>query len=448
MREPSTRHRPLFVPDPLLQTLGAALDGLDVALCAFDDNDRALAWNQSFLAFFPEHRGHVHVGEPYAKNLSRFYRGRLGDDEQHLVERYVAEGLQRHHTQRRPYEFDHRGWRLQVSSAPWGDGGSRVRVWRRLRALDPSTQPLPATGERPMDTRVAAVLERIPDGVLVLDMSDRAVWANPAFLALYGLETVEQVRGHGVDELYRRCWGDLQDDAQAGLQVLKDRERFVGVPGELRLPGDRWVRVMQQPGDPVDGRAYIVHVDISALKHQQDALAAAYKRIEGQAVTDSLTGLANRRRFDDALESEFRRASRDHLPLSLLVFDLDHFKALNDNHGHPVGDEVLQRVAGVVSGFAQRAGDLIARIGGEEFALLLPTTPLAAAAAIADKLKAQVAACAMPAGVPSVTVSVGVCTLDEHGPGITPAVLMRSADEALYAAKRSGRNRVALTSCN
>jgi diguanylate cyclase (GGDEF)-like protein len=198
----------------------------------------------------------------------------------------------------------------------------------------------------------------------------------------------------------------------------------------------------------VDGRAYIVHVDITAMKRQQDELEAAYKRIESQAATDSLTGLANRRRFDDALDSEFRRASRDHLPLSLLVFDLDRFKNLNDNHGHPVGDEVLQRVAGIVSGFAQRAGDVIARIGGEEFALLLPKTPLPAAAAIADKLKQEVAACPMPPGVAKVTVSVGVCTLDQHGPGITPAVLMRCADDALYAAKRSGRNRVALSHCN
>jgi diguanylate cyclase (GGDEF)-like protein len=274
------------------------------------------------------------------------------------------------------------------------------------------------------------------------------VWANPVFLQLYGLATPESVRGLGFDELYRRCWdiaagADGGSQAQAGLDVLRDRERFVGTPGELRLPGDHWVRVMQQPGDPVDGRAYIVHVDITAMKRQQDELEAAYKRIESQAATDSLTGLANRRRFDDALDSEFRRASRDHLPLSLLVFDLDRFKNLNDNHGHPVGDEVLQRVAGIVSGFAQRAGDVIARIGGEEFALLLPKTPLPAAAAIADKLKQEVAACPMPPGVTPVTVSVGVCTLDQHGPGITPAVLMRCADDALYAAKRSGRNLVA-----
>jgi diguanylate cyclase (GGDEF)-like protein len=435
------------VSHPLLQSLGDALDGVDVALCAFDDSDLALAWNQSFLAFFPEHRGHVHAGEPYAENLRRFYRQRLPAYEQHLVERHVAEGLERHRAQRRPYEFDHHGWRLQVSSAPFGPGGARVRVWRRLRALDPATPALPATGERPMDPRVAAVLERMPDGVLVLDMGDRAVWANPAFLQLYGLASAEEVRGHTPEALYRRCWGEAheQPEAQAGLQVLRERERFVGVPGELRLPGDHWVRVMQEPGDPVDGRAFIVHVDISALKRQQDELAVAYKRIEGQAVTDSLTGLANRRRFDAALDSEFRRASRDNLPLSLLVFDLDHFKSLNDNHGHPVGDEVLQRLAATVSAFAQRAGDLVARIGGEEFALLLPKTALAAAAGIADRLKAEVAGCAMPPGVPAVTVSVGVCTLDEHKPGVTPAVLMRCADDALYAAKRRGRNRVALS---
>lgn len=109
--------------------MGETLDGLDVALCAFDDDDRSIAWNRTFFKFFPEHEGQVHVGEPYRDNLRRFYAQRLDAHELPNIERYIDAGLERHRAQTRPYSFQHRGLRVHVSSLPV-PGLGRVRMWR------------------------------------------------------------------------------------------------------------------------------------------------------------------------------------------------------------------------------------------------------------------------------------------------------------------------------
>ena len=565
----------------LLRAVASALDPLEIAFCAFDHQARALAWNSTFLDFFPEHRGVVHVGEPYADNLRRFYLSRLLPDELPLLERYIADGVERHQSQRRPYEFDHRGIRLRVSSVDLGPLG-RVRLWRRVdtaavAGVTPPAGTSPAhTSYRHFNADTTEVLERIADGVLVVDPADRVLWANRSLLRQYGLFTVEQARGHSFEALYRATWGATPQspDFLRSLDTLRENRRFPGAPFELALPGAQWLRVTEQRGDAVDGRGYFVHVDITALKRQQQALSTAEararesearyrllaeyssditvalandrvtyispavtkvlgwrpqdiegrrlaefchpddaagidavmtrlsgvpeadyrararhadgghvwveararltpapdgaqqppllvinlrsitarkaiedeldiarRRLEELAVKDGLTGLANRRRFDEALEVEFRRAQRDAQPLSLLMIDLDNFKALNDAHGHPAGDRVLRRLAGLLTGFAQRAGDLAARYGGEEFALLLPHADSAQAEATAEQLRAAVAASVtLTSGVIPITISIGVAATDNSRLSPLPEGLVQLADEALYAAKHAGKN--------
>jgi diguanylate cyclase len=109
------------------RTVADTLDGLGVAVCLFDDEDRTLHWNRGFLIFFPEHEGHIRVGEPYRDNLRRFYERRLQGDERAQLERFIDEGLARHRAQQQPYEFEHRGRRLRVSSLPV-PGLGRVRA--------------------------------------------------------------------------------------------------------------------------------------------------------------------------------------------------------------------------------------------------------------------------------------------------------------------------------
>lgn len=553
--------------DSLLQAIGAALDGLEVGYCAFDSADRTLAWNATFLDLFPEHDGKVHVGEPYAENLRRFYEGRLSSEELALIDRYIEEGVARHRAQRRPYAFDHRDTRVRVSSFEMGNFG-RVRVWRRVARL-PVISPRHVSSTRKLaELNATAVLERLVDGVLIVDVADNCMWANQAFLKLYGLRTFEAAVGLPFEAIYRETWRGHEDDAafMKSILTLQENQRFSGAPFELALPGDRFVRVVEQRGE-ADGRGYFEHSDVTHLRRQQDALANAERRyrvladfssdlilaieggtityaspaltellgwnsadvlghpllkfchpedlalligpayeahgchgqpeyrlrakhkdgsyvwVEGRvrqlpgeshahdarhfvnlrgidarkaneekleraqselnalATTDPLTGLANRRKLDEIFGLEFRRALREGLPLTVLVLDIDHFKRFNDVHGHQLGDEVLQAVAGVLKRFTQRAGDVAVRMGGEEFVLVLPATDRVRAAALAQEVLTGVRGLAMASQVEQVTASIRLATLYQSSLVGSAGELLGLADRALYKAKRAGRNR-------
>ncbi|MEK8049277.1 diguanylate cyclase [Ideonella sp. DXS22W] len=180
------------------------------------------------------------------------------------------------------------------------------------------------------------------------------------------------------------------------------------------------------------------------VKQMADALRVA-------AATDGLTGLANRRRFDEVAPREWLRAQRSGAPLSLLLVDIDHFKAYNDHYGHPAGDRCLQAVAQAMRSVVHRPADLLARFGGEEFVLLLPETDARGAAAVAQQLIQAVdglaqAHAASPVA-PTVSVSVGLSCQPEAAPmtlhdggSATLERLLAASDQALYAAKKAGRH--------
>jgi diguanylate cyclase (GGDEF)-like protein len=163
---------------------------------------------------------------------------------------------------------------------------------------------------------------------------------------------------------------------------------------------------------------------------------------EVRAATDGLTGLPNKRAVTDALKRMFAQASMTRSGLSLLLLDLDHFKRINDERGHAVGDQVLANVGAVLRG-ALRVQDFAGRNGGEEFAILLPDTEVGVALHIAERVRAAVAEISLPGSDVAVTTSIGVAAFPEHAS--TPDRLERLADAALYLAKRQGRNRVELT---
>jgi diguanylate cyclase (GGDEF)-like protein len=162
-----------------------------------------------------------------------------------------------------------------------------------------------------------------------------------------------------------------------------------------------------------------------------------------QALRDGLTGLANRRCFNQAIEAEFRRAARNGQPLSLIMVDIDHFKSFNDQYGHPAGDACLRAVSAAVQGVLRRPGDMAARYGGEEIAILLPGTLVAGAARIASDMRVAVQSLAIPhKGSPHgvLTLSAGVASCCAERRTTTWAALVEAADAALYAAKALGRN--------
>lgn len=165
--------------------------------------------------------------------------------------------------------------------------------------------------------------------------------------------------------------------------------------------------------------------------------ADAEGKLEELATTDALTGLRNRRKFDEAIDSEWRRARRHRTPLSLLMIDADHFKAYNDTYGHQAGDQVLVGIAICISDSIKRAGDCAVRYGGEEFAVLLPETASADAMMIAETIRRKVQGWSDEPVIS--TVSVGIASVTPQA-GMDWSELINAADKALYAAKAAGRN--------
>ena len=177
--------------------------------------------------------------------------------------------------------------------------------------------------------------------------------------------------------------------------------------------------------------------------------SALEERLSNLAMTDALTGLWNRRAFDQALRREWKRALRDKSQVSLLLLDLDHFKMLNDRHGHLLGDNCLKAVASTISN-AVRTSDIVCRWGGDEIAVILPATDSTGALQVAEKVRTVIEALRISSNghsneSVSVTASIGVATAEEHTakPAVISQVLLRAADRALYRAKHEGHNRVA-----
>lgn len=175
-------------------------------------------------------------------------------------------------------------------------------------------------------------------------------------------------------------------------------------------------------------------------------LEEANRKLAALSTTDGLTGLANRRRFDEVLNAEWARAKRTAQPFALVMLDVDHFKKFNDQYGHQAGDDCLKNVAGMIRAQARRAGDLAARYGGEEFALVLADTDATTARRLAEAVRHTIEAMDVPHELSpfgKVTVSIGVAIM-MPGVDMDAQGLLRAADEALYRAKHEGRNRVAL----
>jgi diguanylate cyclase (GGDEF)-like protein len=178
--------------------------------------------------------------------------------------------------------------------------------------------------------------------------------------------------------------------------------------------------------------------DMTSLKNAQSEL-------ERLATHDGLTGIVNRRGFDEKLSMEWSRAIRDKLPLALIMIDVDHFKRYNDAYGHQMGDDCLKSVAKGISPANLRSSDVVARYGGEEFALILPSSDEKGAAKVATKIQERIAKLAIPhrgneeLGV--VTVSIGVAVISPQQ-GMKLEDLISQADRALYRAKNKGRNRI------
>ena len=230
----------------------------------------------------------------------------------------------------------------------------------------------------------------------------------------------------------------------------------------LRAHGERTLSVESWCDMPISGIRSYLACDASPIFDEGGQLQAVVQTLrditdqkntqlalEQLATRDGLTGLANRRCFDDTLKSEWTRAMRQRQPLSLLMVDVDNFKAYNDANGHIGGDECLKRIASAVAS-EMRASDLVARYGGEEFAVILPNESLKGASIVAERVRQRVERLCLPSGQVAgalagrhVTVSIGAATA-YAAPDTLPTELVGIADAALYRAKHMGRNRISL----
>jgi diguanylate cyclase (GGDEF)-like protein len=215
----------------------------------------------------------------------------------------------------------------------------------------------------------------------------------------------------------------------------------------LALPltyGGKIVAILELRAEMRARRLHEEEIELLDTLSNQAATAFEAARLHTEAqqksFTDGLTGLFNRRRFDEDLRLEIARAERYKRPLVLVLFDIDHFKNINDQHGHQAGDEVLRGVGGVLKS-GLRTTDTVYRYGGEEFALVLRETPLAAAAQVVERLRQGVATMTVSAPV-KVTISAGLAGVPEHG--LNPEALIAASDQALYVSKRTGRDRLSI----
>ena len=267
-----------------LRAIASSLDGVEVAMCAVDHDDRIVCWNDTFLRFFPEHAGLVHEGEPYREALARFHRVRLDSETQGAGDAKREHALAARAGAPAGTAFHHRGLLLQPAEQDWAAG--RVFVWRRgsEAASSAAAEPLGVPGGAGLGGALD-LFEHVGEGVMLTGPHGRIVWVNDPFVAMYRLAGKGAAVQADFAEVYCTAWqgADAAERGrfEAGRMLLDDNLRFAGGPFELPLPGRRWVRVVEQRRP--DGFGCFAHVDISMLKRRECQLARAEQRVRDGA---------------------------------------------------------------------------------------------------------------------------------------------------------------------
>lgn len=303
---------------------------------------------------------------------------------------------------------------------------------------------------------LGSVLHAVRVGMIVLDADERIVFWNQ-WMEQHAFCPAAAVLGKTFVELYPeltngRAHGAIRGALKSNLaslisQTLNKAPFPLFANAEDKEHGTRIQQAVQVvPIElPLQPHCLVQITDVSMAVAREKQLRELAMELQSQIFIDGLTGIPNRRRFDEHLESEFRRAKRAGSPLSLAMIDVDSFKNYNDNYGHQKGDDCLILIAAALTRIAGRPCDLVARYGGEEFMAVLPDTNADGAYALAEAMRAEVESLALEHAHSSVaqhvTISIGLLTqIPSHNTAISHMV--GAADRALYQAKRSGRNRV------
>lgn len=295
-------------------------------------------------------------------------------------------------------------------------------------------------------TRYRLLADNSRDIVVLSDLEGRRLYVSPAVEDVLGWSPAEWTGVKSEDLMhpddlpgFRTMLAEMLQGSERrafSYRTRKKDDTYLWMEASLQLLRD------EVTGEP---NAYVANVrDISRRVAAEEKLDLAYRQMRQLATLDGLTSLSNRRRFDEVLEVEWRRAMRNHESIALLMLDIDHFKRVNDMYGHRAGDLCLQTVAMVIADCMRRPGDLAARYGGEEFAVILPNTDAEGARHLGELLREKIhnAQTDIGMGDPVVlTASVGIAS---RSPRMyeRPDLLVEAADRALYDAKSAGRDRV------
>lgn len=308
---------------------------------------------------------------------------------------------------------------------------------------------------RNLSNQLEAIFDHIPALVFYKDKDNRLIRVNKYLADIYRKDK-KDLEGVSLYDLYPE--EEARKYHQDDLAVLESGEAHLNFEEHwVMADGSRWLNTSKIPlfnDEGVIQGIIGISMDITERKKSDLLIQELIRRLETEkdkaqqsAMTDGLTCIPNRRYFDETLDKELFRLKRSGSPLALILIDIDHFKRYNDRYGHVAGDDCLKLVAGAIRSNIGRAPDFTARYGGEEFAVVMPDTDIQGAMIVAERLRKSIESLALPheesITAPHVTISLGVASVYPETID-SPETLVRLADEALYAAKNSGRNRAVI----
>jgi diguanylate cyclase (GGDEF)-like protein/PAS domain S-box-containing protein len=312
-----------------------------------------------------------------------------------------------------------------------------------VRQMQGRQRMVEALASKEANFRVLA--EGSSDMVTRIGLDNRVYYASPSSVRIVGWRPDQLVGTPALAGVNPEDLPGVMETVTA-LKRGETEEARISYRTRHREKTEIWVettlRITRKLTGEIDG--------VVAISRDMTEQKELEEKLETLATKDSLTGLANRRRFDERLQQEWARGYRDGKPLSVLMIDVDHFKKFNDQYGHPAGDACLRSVAEILAAEARRPGDLAVRYGGEEFALLLPSTEAAGCELVGERVRAELrklcVAHALNPPSKQVTVSLGGATIWPNAErSIGSSSLINAADRALYAAKKGGRDRLVMS---
>jgi len=414
------------------RTLEEAIDALPASVEIYDEDDRLVAFNQRLVEIFPHMLREFQRGAGFEDmvrvSLSRQgIREAIGREEEWLAERKRQRGRQSAPL----LQSVHDDMWLRVFERRTPSGGI-VGVRMDVSDLIHEQQRLAAS-----QAHLHAIIQSAMNGILTLDAEGHVLEVNPSCEQLFGFSAAELQGGH-LSMLFSGSLSELAPQSLLGQPREVSARHRSGEELSLQL-------TMAEVRTATTHLFVCIVTDFSERKRQELRLKRANELLARQSTTDGLTGVGNRRLFDQALQQEWLRSARSGQPLAILLVDIDHFKQYNDRYGHVAGDDALRRVATLLRSCVGRGGESVCRYGGEEFVVLLVDTDLAGAQVVAQRCldSLRLAAIEHEASPvrPTLSLSIGVAARLGHSQ-VAAQSLLEAADAALYKAKQGGRARM------